>query len=113
MCDLIWLQWLKQDLVKFLDIYWYLQKENRPESQNYEMIAYLTVWYLGAVLAKSLDLYWESYMELYLDNILECGSKVEAQKAVMVEYSMVYHLGAVLSKYLRSELIMAMEMVWH
>ena len=62
--------------VLLLNIYVDIHKEHMSEAQNGEMIAYLMVWHLGHVLAKDLELYLESEMDLYLDNILTCGPKV-------------------------------------
>ena len=37
------------------------------------MIVDLMVWHFGAVLARYLELYWESDTDLKLGNILACG----------------------------------------
>ena len=66
-----------QYLEPLLDIYWDIQKEHIPEFQKYEMISDLMLWHLGAVLARYLELYWSSEMDIYLDIILECVSKVK------------------------------------
>ena len=77
------------------------------------MIADLMVWHLGDVLYKYLDLDGSSEIGLYLDNMLTCGSNAEFQNTVMVADLGFFHLSDVLAKYLRSELIMAREMVCH
>ena len=64
-------------LEPLLDIYWDIQKEHIPEVQKDAMISYLMLWHLGAVLARYLELYWSSEMDIYLDIILECVSKVK------------------------------------
>ena len=69
-----------------LEIYLDTQKEQRLESQKNKIIADLMVWKIGAVLAKCLDLYWVSDMDLYLGNLLSCGSNAEAYKSAMVKY---------------------------
>ena len=46
------------------------------EAHKDEIIAYFMVWNLVAMLTKYLYLYWVSEVEIYLDNILACKSKM-------------------------------------
>ena len=87
-----------QYLGPLLDTYLHIYNKHSPENQKDEMISYLMVWHSRDVLAKYLDLYWESDMDLYLDNILQCGSNEDDHNSGMVVNFVVYHLSAMSAK---------------
>ena len=77
--NVIWnlrrLQLLGQYLGPLLEIYLDIQREHISESQKDEMNTYFMVCYFGDVLAKYLNMYWESDIDLYLYSLLKCVSK--------------------------------------